>query len=54
MSKSRETRMLCVQVILDVCELLCNSGCYFVTVCPFSGLSENLTRVGRGFYIGWA
>jgi len=48
-SKSRETRMLCVQVILDVCELLCNSGCYVVTVCSFSGLSEDPTRVGSGF-----
>jgi len=35
---------------LDVYELLCNSGCYVVTVCPFSGLSENPTRVGRGFF----
>ena len=40
---------MCVQGALDVCELLCNSGYYFVTVCSFSGLSENLTRIGRGF-----
>jgi len=39
---------MCVQGALNVCELLCNSECYFVTVCPFSGSSENLTRVGRG------
>jgi len=39
----------CVQVTLDMCELLCNSGCYVVTVFPFSGLSENPIRVGRGF-----
>ena len=50
MSKSRETRTVCVQGVLDVCELLCNKECYFVTVCPFSGLSENPTRVGRGFF----
>ena len=41
---------MCVQVTLDVCELLCNSGCYVVTVYPFSGLSENPTRVGCGFF----
>ena len=40
---------MCVQLILDVSELLYNNGCYVVTVCPFSGLSENPTRVGRGF-----
>jgi len=49
-SKSRGTRTVCVQVTLNVCELLCNSGCYVVTVCSFSRLSENPTRVGRGFY----
>ena len=49
MSKSRETRTVCVQGELDVCELLCNSGCYVVTICPFSGLSENPTRVGHDF-----
>jgi len=42
---------VCVQVALDVCELLCNSGCYVVTVCPFGGLSENPTRAGRGSFI---
>jgi len=46
-SESRQTRTLCVQVTLNVRELLCNSGCYLVTVCPFSGLCENRTRVGR-------
>ena len=51
MSKSRGTRTLCVQVILDMCELLYNSGCYIVSVCPFSGLSENPTGVGRGFLL---
>ena len=40
---------VCVQGVLDVCELLCNKGCYFVTICLFSGLSENPTRVGCGF-----
>ena len=54
MFKLRETRTVCVQGVLDVCELLCNKGCYLVTVYPFSGLSENPTRVGRGFYLGWA
>jgi len=49
-SKSGETRTVCAQVILDMCELLCNSGCYILTVCPFSGLSENPARVGRGFF----
>jgi len=48
-SKSRETRTLCVQVTLNVCEFLRNSGCYVVTICPFSGLTENPTGVGRGF-----
>ena len=45
---------MCVQVILDVYELLCNSGCYVVTFCPFSGLSENPTRVAVVFHLGWA
>ena len=52
MCKSRTTRTVCVQGTLDVCELLCNSGCYIVTIYPFSGLSENPTRVGH--YLGWA
>ena len=50
LSKSRVTRTVWVQDVLDVCELFCNKGCYFVTVCPFSGLSKNPTRVGRGFF----
>jgi len=48
-SESRGTRTWCVQVTLDVCELLCNSGCYVATVYTFSVLSENPTRVGRAF-----
>jgi len=31
------------------CELLCNSSCYIVTVCPFSGLCENPTW-GRSWF----
>ena len=38
-----------VQGFFDVCELLCNKGCCFVTVYPFSGLSENPTSVSRDF-----
>ena len=31
------------------CELLCNSGCYVITVSPFSGLCKNPTW-GRSWF----